>query len=92
MNQVMRDARMVRFLRQNLIKDFGGSVLFCVSHVSAGGGAQQSECIKDSRLMILRIVQVELFHRPLVSKRASAMLDFARVFIETFYHGDVLLV
>ena len=52
----MRDPRMVRFLRQNLVKDFGGSLLLCVSLVGVGGGAQQSESIKDSRLMILRIV------------------------------------
>src|SRR3954469_16040377 len=70
MDQVVRDAGMLRLPLPDRCEDFGALELLCVSLVAWGRRSVQRDGITDLRLVVVRILRREFLHRAEVGSDA----------------------
>ena len=90
-DQVVRDARMLRLLLQQAVQDFRGLLLVRVGGVGGRRRGEQGQGVEDQGLMVVRETPGEFFHRGLVCQRARAVVDLVGILVEGRDRGDVAL-
>ena len=82
MNEVVRDARMLRDLRQHAIQDLRRLLLLRIRLVVRRSDAEDGERVKDRGFKIRRIFALDVRHRFLVRDHARAVLELVGAGIE----------
>src|SRR5262245_15287162 len=84
-NQIVRNAGMLRFDSQNTVQNFSGLLLVRVALVIRHDPRRnERQRVEDHGLMIFRVTPVESPHRIAISERARPMVKGGGVFIERF--------
>src|SRR6266540_2819516 len=89
-NQIMEYAGMLRLLGPYVFQNPGGFELSRVGLVLKIDRFIQRQGVKDGRLDVLRISEVEPFHRFFVSQYAGAVIEFVGVLIKKLDSVDVV--
>src|SRR5581483_4723804 len=87
----MRYAGVVRLLRQDFIQDDGRLLLFRVALVVILHPVpDEYQRVENRRLPVFGVSQINLLHRPLVSERASPVIERVVVLVENLQGRDVI--
>src|SRR5580692_3362709 len=82
MNEVVRDAGMVRFDSEEFFQDRGGLLAVGEGFVVVRFGGEQGERVENRRFVIVRIGLVNLLHRVGVRLGANRMVKLFRIAVE----------
>ena len=88
-DQIVRDARMVRLLFCFLIQNRGGFQLLGIVLVIEVDCAVERERIKDRRFRVLQVVLVQALHRLVIKLGAGLLVDLVVIFVKNFDGAEV---
>src|SRR5262245_13673105 len=90
-NQIVRNAGMLRFNSQNTVQNFSGLLLVRVALVIRRHPRRnERQRVEDRGLMIFRVTPAESLHRVAISERARPVVKGPGVFVEDFDGRDVV--
>ena len=88
-DQVVRDARMVRLLFRLLVQDPGCFELLREILVVEVDSSVEREGVEDCRLGVLRVVLVQALHRLLIALGAGLMVDLVVILVKDLDRREV---
>jgi len=86
----MRNSGMIGLDREQLLQNGAGFLAVGKRRVIVRLGGQQRERIKSSRLVVVRILPVDLLHRDGVNQGSRSVVRFLAVGIERLQRLDVI--
>src|SRR5713101_3358757 len=88
-DDIVSHAWVVRLFRKNLLQNFTGLFLVCISLISRQRSCVEGKRVERCCLAILRIAQMHLLHRFLISEGARAMIELVCILIKSLDCRDV---